>query len=114
MAPARSRSELSEPARIAVEALLKVGSANSPVGKKVIEGLSATDRRAAMSQLIEAMRAADWSASVPGIHGAVILAKASPDAMAELKAFLAGLQTGQMDKGILYLLRQAGLIAGKG
>jgi len=56
MAPARSRSELSEPARIAVEALLKVGSANSPVGKKVVEALPATDRRAAMSQLIEAMR----------------------------------------------------------
>jgi predicted KAP-like P-loop ATPase len=114
MAPARSRSELSEPARIAVEALLKVDSINSPVGKKVIEGLSAIDRRAAMSQLIEAMRSANWSAAVPGIHGAAILAKASPDATTELKAFLAGLQTGQMDKGILYLLRQAGLIAGKG
>ena len=66
-----------------------------------------------MSQLIEAMRPADWSTSVPGIHGAVILAKASPDAATELKAFLAGLHTGQMDKGIAYLLKQAGLIAGK-
>lgn len=113
MAPARSRSELSEPARIAVEALLKVDSVNSPVGKRVIESLPATDRRVAMSRLIEAMRPADWSATVPGIHGAVILAKASPDAAAELKAFLAGLQIGQMDKGILYLLKQAGLIAAK-
>jgi hypothetical protein len=113
MAPARSRSELSEPARVAVEALLKVDSVNSPVGKKVVEGLSAIDRRAAMSPLIEAMRTANWAAAVPGIHGAVILAKASPDATTELKAFLAGLQTGQMDRGILYLLRQAGLIAGK-
>ena len=52
-----------------------------------------------MSPLIEAMRSANWSSAVPGIHGAVILAKASPDATAELKAFLAGLQTGQMDKG---------------
>ena len=114
MAPARSRSELSESARIAVEALLKVDSVNSPVGKKVIESLPAKDRRVAMSQLIEGMRPADWSATVPGIHGAVILAKASPDAAAELKAFLAGLRIGQMDKGILYLLKQAGLIAAKG
>jgi predicted KAP-like P-loop ATPase len=93
MAPARSRSELSEAARAAVEALLKVDSVNSPVGKKIVEGLPESDRRAAMSQLIEAMRPSDWSASVPGLHGAVILAKASPDAMAELKAFLGGLQT---------------------
>lgn len=114
MAPARSRSELSESARIAVEALLKVDSVNSPVGQKIIETFSATDRRAAMSQLIEAMRPADWSGMVPGIHGAVILAKTSPDARSDLKAFLAGLQTGQMAKGMLYLLKQAGLIAGKG
>lgn len=113
MAPARSRSELSEEARIAVEALLKVDSINSPVGKRIIEALPATDRRTAMSQLIETMRAADWSGMVPGIHGAVILAKASPDATTELKAFLARLQTGQMDKGLRYLLKQAGLIAGK-
>ncbi len=108
MAPARSRSELSESARIAVEALLRVDSVNSPVGKKIIETLPA------MSQLIEAMRPADWSGMVPGIHGAVILANASPDAKSDLKAFLAGLQTGQMAKGMLYLLKQAGLIPGKG
>lgn len=114
MAPARSRSELSESARIAVEALLRVDSVNSPVGKKIIETLPATDRRAAMSQVIEAMRPADWSGMVPGIHGAVILANASPDAKSDLKAFLAGLQTGQMAKGMLYLLKQAGLIPGKG
>lgn len=113
MAPARSRSELSEPARTAVEALLKVDSVNSPVGKKIVEALSASDRRAAMSLLIEAMRSSDWSSTVSGVHGAVILAKASPDAMAELKAFLGGLQTGQMDKGIHYLLKQAGLIGAK-
>jgi len=113
MAPARSRSELSESARIAVEALLKVDSVNSPVGKKVVDGLPAPDRRAAMSQLIEAMRPADWSTAVPGVHGALILAKASTDAATELKASLGGLQTGQMDKGIAYLLKQAGLIAGK-
>jgi predicted KAP-like P-loop ATPase len=113
MAPARSRSDLSEPARAAVEALLKVDSVNSPVGKKVVESLSANDRRAAMSQLIEAMRSNDWSSPVAGIHGAVILAKASSDAMAELKAFIGGLQTGQMNKGIQYLLKQAGLIGAK-
>ena len=72
MAPARSRSELSEPARAAVEALLKVDSVNSPVGKKIVEALSASDRRAAMSQLVEAMRSSDWSSSVSGVHGALI------------------------------------------
>jgi predicted KAP-like P-loop ATPase len=112
MAPARSRSELSEQARAAVDALLKVNSANSPVGKSIVEPLSAIDRRATMSALIEAMRSADWSATVPGIHGAVILASASPDAAAELRAFLGGLQTGQMEKGIHFLLKKAGLIGG--
>lgn len=113
MAPARSRSELSEAARAAIDALLKVDRVNSPVGKKVAEDLSANDRRAVMSHLIEAMRPADWSAPVPGIHGAVILANASPDAMAELRAFIAGLQTGRMDRGIQYILKGIGLIEGK-
>lgn len=112
MAPARSRSDLSEAARDAIEALLKVDSVNSPVGKKVVEGLSAIDRRAVMSQLIEAMRPGDWSTAVPGIHGAIILAKASPDALTELKAFVSGLQLGQMHKGTKYLLKQAGFIEG--
>ena len=112
MAPARSRSDLSQAARAAVDALLKVTSVNSPVGKKLIEGLSAGDRCAAMSKLIEAMREGDWSSIVPGIHGAIILANGSPDAAAELRAFVGGLQTGTIDKGIQFLLRKAGMIEG--
>jgi hypothetical protein len=112
MAPARSRSDLSEAARAAVEALLKVDSANSPVGKKIVEELPAGDRRAVMSHLIGAMREKDWSAPVPGIHGALILAKASTEASLELEAFTSGLQTAQMDKGIRYILKMAGMIDG--
>ncbi|MCK9374979.1 MAG: P-loop NTPase fold protein [Syntrophobacterales bacterium] len=112
MAPAPARADLSEAARVAVEALLKVDSVNSPVGSEIVEALSAGDRRTAMSNLIEAMREGDWSAAVPGIHGAIILAKASTEAEAELKAFLKVLQTGEMDKGILYLLKKTGMVGG--
>ena len=52
MAPARSRTDLSEGARGAVEALLKVDSVNSPVGKTIVEQLPAGDRRIVMSHLI--------------------------------------------------------------
>lgn len=112
MAPAMSRSDLSEAARAAVAALLKVDSINSPVGVQIVEGLPASDRRIVMSHLIEAMREGDWSGSVPGIHGALILAKASAEAGAELKAFLSRLQTEQMDRGIRFLLKNAGMLEG--
>jgi predicted KAP-like P-loop ATPase len=111
LAPAPSRTGLSDAARQAVDALLKVTSVTSPAAKKIVGDLAAADRRAAMSSLIEAMRVEDWSASVAGIHGAIVLAQGSTDAADELKAFVGGLQTGKMDKGILYLLKQAELIA---
>jgi len=113
MAPARSRSDLSEAARDAIEALLKVDNVNSPVGKKIVEDLTPADRRAAMSGLVEATRDADWSTVVPGVHGALLIAEASPEAKTEMKAFVAGLQTGEMDKGIRFLLRRVGMIEGK-
>lgn len=113
MAPARSRSDLSDAAREAIAALLKVDNANSPVGKKIAGDLTPTDQRAVMSGLIETMRDADWSAMVAGIHGALILANSSSDAKTELKAFVSGLQTGEMDKGILFLLRRTNMIEGK-
>ena len=112
MAPARSRGELSKAARAAIEALLKVDSVISPVGQKIVEELSVADRPTVMSHLIIAMREKEWSASVPGIHGALILAKASTEATAELKAFVNGLQTEHMDKGILFLLKKAGIVEG--
>jgi hypothetical protein len=113
MAPARARSDLSEAARDAIAALLKVDNINSPVGKKVVGGLTPADRRSAMSAPIEAMRGADWSAVVPGIHGALLIADGSPEAKTELKAFVGGLQTGEMDKGVVFLLRRTGMIEGK-
>jgi len=45
MAPARAGADLSEAARAAVEALLKVDSVNSPVGLQIVEALSAGERR---------------------------------------------------------------------
>jgi len=110
MAPARSRTDLSEAARAAIEALLKVDSINSPVGKTIVEQLPAGDRRIVMSHLIAAMRERDWSVPVQGIHGALILAKGSAEASLELKAFTGGLQTAQMDKGIRYILKTARMI----
>jgi predicted KAP-like P-loop ATPase len=110
MAPARSRSDLSEAARAAVEALLKVNRNTSPVGDRIVADLSATDRRAAMSQIIETMRPGDWTKVVPGIYGALILARVSPDAASELKAFITSLPTVSMDRGLLYILKQSGMI----
>jgi predicted KAP-like P-loop ATPase len=113
MAPARSRSGLTPAAREAVTALLKVDGVNSPVGKKIVQDLSPADRQTAMSSLIESMREADWSGVVPGCYGAILLADASGEAKTEFKAFVAGLQTGEMDKGTVFLLKKSGLIEGK-
>ena len=113
MAPARSRTDISNAAREAVAALVKVDGINSPVGRKITEELTAADRRAVMSMLIETMREADWSAPVPGFYGAILLTKVSPEAKVEFKAFIDGLQVGQMDKGMRFLLKNAGMIGGK-
>jgi hypothetical protein len=63
-----------------------------------------------MSHLIGAMRDGDWSTPVPGIYGALIVAKASPEASSELKAFVSGLQPERMNRGIQFLLKQEGLM----
>ncbi len=98
--------------RAAVAALLKVNSVASPTGKALIDGLSATDRRATMTLLIDAMRPADWSSMVPGLHGAIILAMASPEAAADLKGYVATVPRAGMEKGMAYLLKQAKLLDG--
>ena len=113
MAPARSRSGLSDTAREALAALLRITDVNSPVGKKLIEGLAPSDRQAVMSSLIEAMREEDWSAVVPGVHGALLLAATSPEGKTEFQAFIGGLQISEIDKGVLFLLKKAGIIGGK-
>lgn len=112
MAPARSRFDLPGGAKEAVEALMKVGSVNSPAGSGIVEALSPADRRVVMSKLIDEMRGADWSKSVPGLHGAIILSRKSPDAFEELKAFVATLQGGSLHKGMKYLLEKAGIVGG--
>lgn len=110
MAPALARTGMNEAVRNAIEALLKVDSVNSPVGKQIVDGLNAGDRRTVISSLIEAMREADWSGSVHGIHGALILAKVSKEADAELRAFVNGLQTANMSKGLKFLLKESGIV----
>lgn len=113
MAPARARSTMSDAAREAVQALLRVDSINSPVGKKIIDDLTPADRQAVMSGLIEAMREGDWTTAVPGVHGALQLSNASPEAKTEFSAFVAGLQAEGMEAGIRFLLRRAGLVEAK-
>lgn len=110
LAPAPRRTGLSDAAREAVEALLQVDSVNSPVGKKVVAGLSAADLSAVAGQLIEAMRDADWTDDVSGVHGAVLVALASADAKKELAAFFGGLKPAGMKAGIRFQLKQAKLI----
>jgi predicted KAP-like P-loop ATPase len=112
MAPARPRSGLGEAAAAAVSGLLTVTSVNSPVGKQIIDALSPADRALVMDQLIDAMRSSDWSQSVTGIHGALLLAKVEPATAGGLSAVLATVPKEGMDKGTRYLLKQSKLIDG--
>ncbi|HMH42984.1 MAG TPA: P-loop NTPase fold protein [Pyrinomonadaceae bacterium] len=113
MAPAVTHRGLSPAAQEAVAALTKVASVNSPAAQKVVTSLSAPERAAVMSQLIDNMRQADWAKHVDGIHGALILAKDDPTLSAELKAFVSGLSQKSMDKGILFLLKNAEMVETK-
>lgn len=110
MAPAVTRRGLSPAAQEAVVALRKVTSVNSPAAQRLIASLQPADRAAVMSQLIDNMRQADWSKAVEGIHGAVILAKATPTSAPELKAFVSDLPQKGMDKAIVFLLKNSGLL----
>lgn len=110
MVPAATRSGVSQGVRDAISALIRVQSVNSPVGKQLIEKLSAPERRIVMDSIIDSMRSKNWSEAVPGIHGAIILATESPEAASDLKAFLSTLQKDKINKGIVFLLRNAGLI----
>lgn len=112
MAPARARAGLSEAVAAAVAGLLTVTSVNSPVGKQIIEGLGSGDRALAMEQLIDAMRPADWSQPVAGVHGALLLAKMEPATASGLAAFLATVPKNGMEKGTRYLLKQSKLVDG--
>jgi predicted KAP-like P-loop ATPase len=113
MAPAASRRGLSEAAQEAVIALSKVSSLTSPVAQRLVANLSATDRAAVMSQLIENMRQSDWTKPVSGLHGALILLKDAPSLTPELKSFVSNLPQKGMDKGVAFLLKNAGLLEPK-
>ena len=113
MAPALARSGLSESARDAIAALMELTSATSPKGKDVAEGLSGADQLAVMSAIITQLREGDWTERVPGIHGAVMLADASPEAKKDLQSFISTLSTQNMNKGVLFLLRNKGYLEKK-
>lgn len=105
MAPALARSGLSDSAREAIAALMGITSATSPEGKAIAEGLSAPDQQAVMGVLISKLREGDWTERVPGLHGAVILGEASPEARKDLASFIATLAISNLNKGIAFLLR---------
>lgn len=113
MAPALARSGLSESAREAIAALMELTSATSPKGKDVAEGLSGPDQLAVMSAIITQLREGDWTERVPGIHGAVMLADASPEAKKDLQSFISTLSTQNMNRGVLFLLRSKGYLEKK-
>jgi|SRR5882724_9110547 len=113
MAPAVTRRGLSEAAREAVITLSKATSLTSPVAQRLVVNLSPTDRAPVMSQLIENMRQADWTKPVAGLHGVLILAKEAPSLIPELKSFVSNLPQKGMDKGVAFLLKNAGLLEPK-
>lgn len=111
MAPSVARSGLSDAAVAAIESLTAVDSVNSPAGTNVAGGLSAADQRAVMGELIEHLRKQDWKKLPQGIHGAVILGKASADASAELKAFVETIPPGGMHAPTRFILQNGGFLA---
>lgn len=111
MAPARSRFDLEDRAKEAFEALLKVDRITSPVGGAIVEQLAPAERQKVMSKLIQEMREANWEGTVAGLHGAILLARKSPEAFEELRAFASTLQLSDVHKGMKYLLKQDKLIA---
>jgi predicted KAP-like P-loop ATPase len=113
MAPALARSGMSDTAREASAALMAINSATSPEGKAIAERLSGPDQVAVMGTIISKLREADWSDKVPGIHGAVLLGDASPEARKDLQAFVSTLSTKNMSKALLYLLRNKGYVEKK-
>jgi predicted KAP-like P-loop ATPase len=105
-APARPRVEMSTAAQEALAVLSQTNALTSPLGKKTAEGLSAAEASQVMTHLINVMRDADWSNPVPGIHGAVILARQSADGLAQLQAFANSLSAKKMHKAMEFLVNR--------
>ena len=112
LAPSYARSGLSDAAKEAVDALLAVNSVTSQAASKTAKSLSASDRRLVMEELIAHLRKEDWKKSPRGVHGAIVLAKESPEAAQDFKAFLGTLSTATMHKATKYLLEQDKLLGG--
>lgn len=111
MAPAAARPGLSEAARTAIEALLKVISVNSPEAGKLVKGLNAADQKIVMGALVKHLREEDWSTKPSGVHGAIILARESADGASEFRAFITSLQTQTMAKATKIILEQTGFLS---
>jgi predicted KAP-like P-loop ATPase len=88
----------------AVDVLMAVTTLSSQAGKRIVEGLSPADQKATMGQVIGKIREADWTKQVPGVHGAIVLARVNKDCEAEFKAFLSGLKLSTMSKPVKALL----------
>jgi predicted KAP-like P-loop ATPase len=106
MAPAQPRLDLSRSAQEAFEVLIQATAVTSVTASKVVKGLSQADASQVMTHIINTMREADWATRVPGIHGAIVLARQSPDGFSQLKAFVNSLSVKQMHKGMEFLVNQ--------
>jgi predicted KAP-like P-loop ATPase len=110
MVPAVARHGLSKAAQDAVEALLEVKSVNSPSAKAIITSLTPADRKGVIGALLEHVREEDWTKTVKGVHGVVLVAQIDAACAEELKAFTATLQTKTLNKGMKALLESAGFL----
>jgi predicted KAP-like P-loop ATPase len=110
MVPAVARAGLSKAAQDAVEALMNVKSVSSPSAKAIITSLTTVDRKGVLGALLEHMREADWTTTIKGIHGAILIAQADAACAEEFKAFTATLQTKTLNKGSKALLESTGFL----
>ncbi|MGC3999584.1 MAG: P-loop NTPase fold protein [Anaeromyxobacter sp.] len=109
MAPALPRAGITEAVRQAIDALLLVDSVASPAAARIAEELAPADRVIVMTELIRAMRQAEWSKRVQGVHGAIILAKSAPECEAELRAYVETLPV-TINKGDASAFRLTGFL----
>lgn len=110
LAPARNRGGLSEAARHALEALIRVTSVNSPGAKEIINSLSPPDQDLIMDNLIGHMREQDISKRFSGLHGAIVLAENSAKLSASLRSFISSFEAQNMTAAYRALLKQKGYL----
>jgi len=97
---------LSAKAVEALEILQQVTGSHSPAAEQVCNSLSAADYEPVMDQLITELRkVADWVKTPRGFHGAVFLAKRSPEAGKRLGEYIASLPEGSVGAWMALLLK---------